>query len=57
MGGCQLGRKVVTHDSKSDLPLAHEWKYESNIGKYLPPMCILYPAIEHLPSMITTYEH
>ena len=20
-GGCQLGRKVVTHDSKSDLPL------------------------------------
>ena len=22
-GGCQLGRKVVTHDSKSDLPLLH----------------------------------
>ena len=21
-GGCQLGRKVVTHNSKSDLPLA-----------------------------------
>ena len=20
-GGCQLGRKVVSHDSKSDLPL------------------------------------
>ena len=23
MGGCQLGRKVVTHDSRSDLPLAY----------------------------------
>ena len=25
-GGCQLGRKVVTHDSKSDLPLAEPGK-------------------------------
>ena len=23
-GGCQSGRKVVTHHSKSDLPLKHE---------------------------------
>ena len=25
MGGCQLGRKVVPHDSKSDLPLARSY--------------------------------
>ena len=23
-GGCQSGRKVVTHDSKSDLPLTYD---------------------------------
>ena len=28
-GGCQLGRKVVTHNSKSDLPLGtHELRVE-----------------------------
>ena len=26
-GGCQSGRKVVLHDSKSDLPLRADWAY------------------------------
>ena len=26
-GGCQSGRKVVTHDSKSDLPLYTYYEY------------------------------
>ena len=27
-GGCQSGRKVTTHDSKSDLPLINKLFYE-----------------------------
>ena len=29
MGGCQSGRKVVSHDSKSDLPLASSSLFSS----------------------------
>ena len=28
-GSCQLGRKVVTHNSKSDLPLENNYKYSN----------------------------
>ena len=28
-GGCQSGRKVVTHDSKSDLPLTAQTDFHS----------------------------
>ena len=37
-GGCQSGRKVVTHNSKSDLPLVcrvEERDSESTLGKNL----------------------
>ena len=38
-GGCQSGRKVVPHDSKSDLPLAlHAWHCSQFI---LNPWCLL----------------
>ena len=33
-GGSQSGRKVVTHDSKSDLPLAIFSKLFKNIGMF-----------------------
>ena len=32
-GGCQSGRKVVTHDSKSDLPLVLRLKGGGGSGK------------------------
>ena len=31
-GGCQLGRKVVTHNSKSDLPLEHNSWFKNTIS-------------------------
>ena len=31
-GGCQSGRKVVAHDSKSDLPLGTYLYNDSNVG-------------------------
>ena len=38
-GSCQSGRKVVTHDSKSDLPLGDTqimfFKYGHNFSKYV----------------------
>ena len=30
-GGCQSGRRVVPHDSKSELPLARNKKYKMNL--------------------------
>ena len=40
-GGCQSGRKVVTHNSKSDLPLtsANDWldKTDNEVGGRLVP--------------------
>ena len=39
-GGCQSGRKVVTHDSRSDLPLAQLkiklWTLKEDIGTLVP---------------------
>ena len=40
-GGCQLGRKVVTHNSKSDLPQEEEEEEEIN---YLNRYYIAYIA-------------
>ena len=34
-GGCQLGSKVVTHDSKSDLPLLTVPFFDTITGKTL----------------------
>ena len=31
-GGCQLGRKVVTHNSKSDLPLEVNRHFQDKVG-------------------------
>ena len=37
--GCQSGRKVVTHNSKSDLPLATGYIHrEMDVVKVLPQM-------------------
>ena len=44
-GGCQLRRKVVTHNSKSDLPLVkqaqHEMFQEWKINDFMPLDCLL----------------
>ena len=36
-GGCQPGRKVVAHDSKSNLPLVSLQIYKEEYGKYIFP--------------------
>ena len=33
-GGCQLGRKVVTHNSKSDLPQEEEEEEINYLNRY-----------------------
>ena len=33
-GGCQSGRKGVTHDSKNDLPLGSDYKFGGQWNKY-----------------------
>ena len=44
-GGCQSGRKVVTHNSKSDFPLVkqaqHEMFQEWKINDFVPLDCLL----------------
>ena len=41
-GGCQSGRTVVTHNSKSDLPLAkHALKNKAYASTYLKWICIV----------------
>ena len=36
-GGCQSGRKVVTHNSKSDLPLVHSYVSTGILLSCRPP--------------------
>ena len=57
-GGCQSGRKVVLHDSKSDLPLRpfRVWQMNKFYHFYPGPMCRLPPTIENVRNFIGSIE-
>ena len=46
-GGCQSGSKMVTHDSKSDLPLEKRDRKKTTMSfSHLGKMCKLIPKLE-----------
>ena len=49
-GGCQSGRKVITHDSKSDLPL------ETMIVVFLNKMWEVWKGVRSAPSFLMSCQ-
>ena len=56
-GGCQSGRKVVPHDSKSDLPLVGELVYKNVDLSSLIPLHNLTMYYNNAPFLVLTYMY